>query len=97
MVGEDLNNATIISNDIFNEITRIKEQEGKNILIFGSPSVSQLLMQHNLIDDYWIFVNPIIFGEGIPLFTTFNNKIKLKLLETTKFSNGEIALNYSVA
>lgn len=85
---------TIINGNLENEIIKIKEQEGKNILIFGSPSVSQLLMQLDLIDSYWIFVNPITFGKGIPLFAGIQPKFKLKLLSTKQFSNGEIALNY---
>lgn len=62
-------------------------------MIFGSPSVAQLLMQHNLVDNYWIFVNLIVFGKGIPLFIRTENII-LKFLSWKKFSNGEIALNY---
>ena len=53
-------------------------------------------MKLDLIDIYWIFINPIIFGEGIPLFAGKANKSKLKLLATRPFSNGEIALNYIV-
>ena len=87
-------NKTIIHGDISKEIIKIKEQRGKNILIFGSPAVSQTLIQSNLIDSYWIFVNPIVFGKGILLFDRITNKLKLKLLTTKQFSNGEIALNY---
>jgi dihydrofolate reductase len=53
-------------------------------------------MQLDLIDSYWIFVNPVIFGQGIPLFAGLTKKSKLKLLTTKQFSNGEIALNYIV-
>jgi len=96
MTQESLHNMTIISGNISNEIIKIKEQAGKNILIFGSPTVSQSLMQLDLIDNYWIFVNPIIFGQGIALFAGLAKKSKLKLLNTKQFSNGEIALNYVV-
>jgi len=96
LAGEKLNNTEIISNNISDEISKIKDQNGKSIMIFGSPSISQICMQHNLIDSYWIFVNPTIFGEGIPLFTTLPNKIKLKLVATKQFANGEFALNYVV-
>lgn len=94
MSEENLNNTTVISRNIPHEITKIKNQSGKNILIFGSPSVAQALMQHNLIDSYWIFVNPVIFGRGIPLFKESTNKMKLKLLYRKQFSNDEVALNY---
>jgi len=96
ITAQNLINTTIISKNISNEIIKIKEQTGKNILIFGSPTISQSLMQPDLIDSYWIFVNPIIFGQGIPLFAGLTNKLKLKLLTTKQFSNGEIALHYIV-
>lgn len=96
MTQERLKNTTIISGNISNEILKIKEQKGKNILIFGSPSVSQALIKLDLIDIYWIFVNPVIFGQGIPLFAGLENKSKLKFLSSTQFANGEIALNYIV-
>jgi dihydrofolate reductase len=91
---DHLNNSTIISENIPNEIIKIKEGVGKDILIFGSPATSQLLMQHGLIDEYRVFVNPAIFGKGIPLFAPLLNNIKLRLLASKQFSNGEIALHY---
>jgi len=95
LANENLNNTTVISKDILTEIKKIKERPGNNILIFGSPSISQILMQAGLVDVYWIFVNPIIFGKGIPLFAEVQHKIKLQLLATQQFSNGEFALKYS--
>jgi dihydrofolate reductase len=92
----DLNNTAIISENISTKIIEIKAQKGKDILIFGSPTVAQLLMQLDLIDSYWIFINPVVFGKGIPLFADLKDKIKLKLLATKQFPNGEIALHYSV-
>ena len=94
MTGKNLKNTTIISGNISDEILKIKEQKGGNILVFGSPAVSQLLMRLDLIDSYWIFVNMVIFGSGIPLFAGLTKKSKLKLLTTRQFPNGEIALNY---
>ena len=94
MIKKDLNRTTVINNNIVDEITRIRKLPGKDILIFGSPSISQLLMQHDLINDYWIFINPVIFCCGIPLFASSNHKAKLRLLEKKQFSNGEIALHY---
>lgn len=91
---ENFDDTTIISENIYNEITDIKQQHGKNILIFGSPTVSQLLIKQDLIDEYWIFINPIIFGYGLSLFSGLTTKIKLKLLTVKQFVNGEVALNY---
>ena len=94
--GINLNKTTFLSENIPDEITLMKKGTGKNILIFGSPAVSQLLMTHSLIDEYWIFVNPIIFGKGISLFAETQHQIKLKLDTTKQFSNEEFALHYIV-
>jgi len=85
---------TILSEITPQKITEIKDQPGKDILIFGSPSSVQFLMKARLIDFYWIFINPVLFGKGIPLFKDFEHKIKLQLITTKIFSNGEIALKY---
>lgn len=90
-----LKNTTIISDDIPNKINKLKQQTGKNILIFGSPTAAHSLMQFNLIDEYWLFVNPVILGQGIPMFKGIK-KIKLKLLTTKEFSCGVTGLNYAV-
>lgn len=96
LANQNLNDTTIIHENAADEIAAIKDQAGKNILIFGSPSVAQLLMQHGLIDDYWIFVNPSFFAHGIPLFKELTDPIQLKLLSSNQFANGEIAMNYIV-
>jgi dihydrofolate reductase len=90
-----LNKVTVISDNIPEKINQLKQQEGKNILIFGSPSAAHVLMQHDLIDEYWLFINPVILGNGIPLFSGINEKIKLKTQKPEIFSNGVIALHYS--
>jgi dihydrofolate reductase len=87
---------TIIRDNIPAEIITIQNQPGKDILIFGSPASAHILMQAGLIDSYWIFINPVLFGRGIPLFKDLEDKIKLELIHTKQFSNGEIALHYKM-
>lgn len=87
---------TIIRNDVLHAIRKYKEQPGRGILLFGSPRVSQLLVQTGLIDSFWIFVNPVLFGKGIPLFTGNHPHVKLVLTHTQTFPNGETALQYVV-
>jgi dihydrofolate reductase len=94
----DLPNTTIISDNISDRIAEIKQQPGKEILLFGSPTATHALIQLNLIDGFSLFVNPIILGRGIPLFVDIKDKIDLKLLPTTRqFTSGVTELNYTVA
>ncbi len=94
MSEEGLENTTVISGGLAARINNIKEQPGKNILIFGSPGASHSLLREGLIDEFWLFVNPVLLGEGIPLFKGVQELTKLKLLETKIFSSGVIALHY---
>ena len=90
------NKTTFISDNIFDEINKLKLKPGKNILIFGSPSAANSLMEYNLIDEYWLFINPILLGQGIPAFAKIRDRINLKLLTTKVFPSGVTALNYAV-
>lgn len=92
----DLPNTTVISDNLSDCINEIKQQAGEDILLFGSPTATHALIQQNLIDGYWLFVNPIILGQGIPLFTEIKDKIKLKLVTTRQFTCGVTELNYTV-
>jgi dihydrofolate reductase len=98
-----LTNTKIISDNLSESIHEIKHSssaagmsERKDILLFGSPTATHSLMQLNLIDGYWLFVNPIILGQGIPLFKNIKDKIKLQLLTTRQFTCGVTELNYTV-
>lgn len=98
-----LTNTTIISDNLSDRINEIKQSRpasggsgSKDILLFGSPRAIHSLMQLNLIDGYWLFVNPIILGRGIPLFADIKGKIKLNLLTTRQFTCGVTELNYTV-
>ncbi len=92
-----LTNTKIISDNLPDRLNEIKQQAEKEILLFGSPTATHSLMQQNLIDGFWLFVNPIILGQGIPLFVDIKEKINLNLLITKQFNNGVIELNYSVS
>jgi dihydrofolate reductase len=91
-----LTNTTIISDNLSDRINEIKQEPGEDILLFGSPTATHSLIQLNLIDGYWLFVNPIILGRGIPLFVDIKDKIKLNLLTTRQFTSGVTELNYTV-
>jgi dihydrofolate reductase len=90
-----LKNTKVISENISEHINKLKQQDGKNILIFGSPSASNSLLNQGLVDEFWIFVNPILLGRGIPLFKDITEIVKLSLIESKTFDNGVTALHYS--
>lgn len=99
MKDEGLTNTTIISNNLADRINEIKQAPnggGKDILLFGSPRATHSLMELSLIDGYWLFVNPIILGRGIPLFKDIKDKVKLQLVTTRPFACGVTELNYVV-
>jgi dihydrofolate reductase len=97
MKDADPGNTTIISDNLANNINEVKSRQGsEEILLFGSPTATHSLMQLGLIDGYWLFVNPIILGQGIPLFVDIKEKVKLNLLSTRPFTSGVTELNYAV-
>lgn len=92
-----LPNTSIISDCLAESIREIKQErgeEGKEILLFGSPSATHALMSLNLIDGYWLFLNPILLGHGIPLFSGIKEKTKLNLIGTRTFNSGVTELSY---
>lgn len=102
MKDADLPNTTIISDKLKDSILQSKQRPPKSedsgeILLFGSPTATHALMREKLIDGFWLFVNPIILGHGIPLFVEIREKIKLQLQPTTRqFASGVTELNYLV-
>lgn len=98
MKGTELPNTTIISDNLADRIKELKQATGagNEILVFGSPKATHSLMELDLIDGYWLFVNPVILGQGIPLFKGVKENTKLKLSGSHQFSNGVTELRYDV-
>jgi|SRR5450631_750510 len=95
MRGKQLEKTKILSGNIIEQVRQLKQGAGREIIMFGSPGLSASLMQENLIDEYWLFINPIILGTGIPLFRENGTEIKLQLIKSVPFSGGVICLHYS--
>jgi len=89
-------NAKIISSNLSDEIGKIKHSVGSEILVFGSPSATHALMAENLIDEYWLFINPIVLGQGIPLFKNIKERTALTLVNSKIFARGVVCLHYEV-
>ena len=88
------NNSRIIKNNITEEISRLKEQQGANLSIDGSPTLIHSFSKLGLIDEYRIRVHPVVLGRGVPLFQDQAEMMKLKLLEARPFRSGVVVLRY---
>ncbi len=86
----------IVRTDIAGEILKLKQEPGKDILVHAGVSFPAHLAAHGLIDEYRIVVCPIVLGEGRRLFEGINlpGKLQLKLVESTVFKSGAVALRY---
>lgn len=93
---ENAENTYVIPENIETEINQIKQQPGKNILVFGSPTTVQSLFDLNLVDSFWMIVHPVIFGEGIPFFRNRKDIVKLGLQASKQLSNGTLCNSYSL-
>jgi dihydrofolate reductase len=94
MKGAKRTNTRIVGDGMTGEIIKLKQQAGKEIVMFGSPSVAHALMSENLIDDYWLFINPILLGQGIPLFKDVRARTALRLVTSHTFASGVACLHY---
>ncbi len=87
------NNSTLIKDNIVEEITNLKQQDGKDITVHGSATLVQTLMEHDLVDRYRLLVYPVVLGKGKRLFQE-GATATLKLVETQPLSSGVAALIY---
>jgi len=87
------NNSAIISNNVVQEIKQLKQQGGQDLLVYGSATLVQTLMQHDLVDHYRLLLYPVVVGKGKRLFQE-GTPATLKLLESQSFSSGVVALIY---
>ena len=87
-------NSTIINKDAVKEIAKLKQQPGQNILVFGSATLVESLMDADLVDEYRLLVHPIIMGSGKRAFKGGMATTKLTLGETTTLGSGVISLCY---
>ena len=87
-------NTILIKGDIEAEIKKLKDLE-KDILVLGSANLSSTLIKLDLVDEFRIMVNPVILGEGNPLFKEDRHRKKLKFLRSKTFNSGNVLLCYA--
>ena len=86
-----------IKENVAEEVSRLKQRTGGDILIFGSGDLVNTLMQHDLIDEYRLMIFPVVVGSGKRLFGDRSEQKALKLLDTKTFGSGVVVLSYQPA
>jgi dihydrofolate reductase len=83
-----------VANDIIEEVRELKKEPGKDILIYGGAGIVSSFIRENLIDEYHLFINPVIIGKGKAIFNNTRQTMPLKLVDTIKSNTGIIILQY---
>ena len=90
----DWKNTQVVKEIDKDDILKMKQECGRNMVIYGSGSIVSALTRTGLIDEYLLFVNPVVLGSGKPLFSGMQSKFDLKLLGTRTFQCGVVVLRY---
>ena len=90
-------NTKLVKDNFAEAISKLKQETGKDIAIFGSSDLTVALMERGLVDEFRVMINPIVLGDGKPLFKGIKNKMKLKLINTKTFKSGNVLLSYQPA
>jgi dihydrofolate reductase len=94
--GDFASPTLLTGDDIEEQIRALKQQEGGDIITFGSPELIRSLTNAGLIDEYRILVHPVLLGEGRPLFSGIEGRKDLRLKSAKAFEHGSILLSYEL-
>lgn len=89
------NNSRLSTKELVEQVTELKKEEGKNIMIIGSASIVQSLTEAKLIDEYKFLLFPVILAAGKLLFNKLSTEVNLKLIHSKAYKNGVLILTYS--
>jgi len=85
----------VMAKNIGEEIARLKQTPGRDMIIYGSASIVQAFLPMNIIDEFQVWLHPVAIGQGIPLFKNSSELLKLKLLKTKTLCSGVLLLYYA--
>ena len=89
------NNTKLMSGNLVEEIKKLKQESGKDMVILGSGSIVSQLAEYGLIDEYQFLLDPVAIGDGTPVFKGISRRLDLKLRQTKTFRNGAVLLTYA--
>ncbi|HET9431595.1 MAG TPA: dihydrofolate reductase family protein, partial [Chitinophagaceae bacterium] len=87
-------NTVLAKGDIVDEITKLKKQDGKDMIAYGGANFVSALIKHGLIDEFHLFINPSAIGSGMTIFKELGSKQDLTLVKSIPFECGIVVLNY---
>jgi dihydrofolate reductase len=87
-------NATVMTGEITTSVNELKSRPGKDLLVYGGNSFVASLIEHDLIDEYHLLVNPLALGSGLTIFSGLGNTLPLTLVKNRAFSSGTVLLRY---
>jgi dihydrofolate reductase len=87
-------NSRLVKQQFAAEVTKLKQQPGKDLIIFGSSDLAVTFVDYGLLDEARIMVNPVVLGHGKSVLKGINDKLLLKLLRTRTFHSGNVLLVY---
>ena len=87
-------NTVLAKGDLVDEITKLKKQDGKDIIAYGGATFVSALIKQGLIDEFHLFINPTAIGNGMTIFKELNSKQNLTLVKSTSFDCAIVVLNY---
>ncbi|MDA4131009.1 MAG: dihydrofolate reductase family protein [Thaumarchaeota archaeon] len=91
----DWSNTRLVKENAEEEVTRLKQEPGKDLFIFGSANLSSTFLQGGLVDEIRMCIVPVVLGSGSPLFKPNASRIKLKLLEARPLKTGGVIVRYA--
>ena len=89
------NNTELAKGNLVEEVNKLKNQSGKDIIVYGGSSFVSDLVKENLIDEFYLFVNPVALGQGVAIFDKLDKREQLKLVKSKTFDCGIILLHYN--
>jgi dihydrofolate reductase len=90
----DWNNSALVRTDAAEAIRKLKEEDGKDLAVYGSPTLTASLLEQGVVDELRVMVHPILLGGGRSLFATLSRRVPVSLVRTSTFSSGNVLLVY---
>lgn len=88
------NNSKLVKGNIQDEVNKLKKSQGRNIIVYGSGRLVNSLIGFNLVDEYQLWIHPVLLGIGKPLFTNLPYHLQLKMMDCITFQSGVVMIRY---